>query len=137
MINYVHRLSDPRDPAYPFSDTYVCSKCNERLSLDDSSCDICNLYIYGEIDTQSNTSSTYPEPAPFNKSFIVDKANSTLEENPTKPEIDVNPEIDNFIKSLFNQSFAILLLITISILAFLYFDFTTIVTDFNQQLIVN
>ena len=63
MINYVHRLSDPRDPAYPFSDTYVCSKCNERLSLDDSSCDICNLYIYGEIDTPPNTSSTYPEPA--------------------------------------------------------------------------
>ena len=137
MINYVHRLSDPRDPAYPFSDTYVCSKCNERLSPDDTSCDICNLYIYGEIDTPSNASSTYPEPAPFNKSFIVDKANSTLEENATESEINVNPEIDNFIKSLFNQSFAILLLITISILAFLYFDYTTIVAGFNQQLIVN
>ena len=137
MINYVHRLSDPRDPAYPFSDTYVCSKCNERLSPDDTSCDICNLYIYGEIDTPSNASSTYPELAPFNKSFIVDKANSTLEENATESEINVNPEIDNFIKSLFNQSFAILLLITISILAFLYFDYTTIVAGFNQQLIVN
>ena len=137
VINYVHRLSDPRDPAYPFSDTYVCSKCNERLSLDDTTCDICNLYIYGEIDSSSNTSSTYPEPAPFSKSFIVDKANSTLEENATKPEINVNPEIDNFIKSLFNQSFALLLLLTISILAFLYFDFTTIVVGFNQQLIVN
>ena len=97
MINYVHRLSDPRDPAYPFSDTYVCSKCNERLSLDDTSCDICNLYIYGEIDSTSSASSTYPEPASFNKSFIVDKANSTLEENATKPEFNVNPEIDNFI----------------------------------------
>ena len=46
-------------------------------------------------------------------------------------------EIDNFIKSLFNQSFAFLMLIIISILAFLYFDFTTIVAGFNQQLIVN
>ena len=45
----------------------------------------------------------------MDKSFIVDKANSTLEENNTKPEINVNPEIDNFIKSIFNQSFAILL----------------------------
>ena len=137
MINYVHRLSDPRDPAYPFSDTYICSKCNERLSPDDSTCDICNLYIYGEVDTHPNTSSSYPEPAPYNKSFIVDKANSTFEENSPKPEVNVNPEIDNFIKSIFNQSFAILLLITISILAFLYFDFTSIVTSFNQQLISN
>mgnify|MGYP001192172397 CR=1 FL=1 len=137
VINYVHRLSDPRDPAYPFSDTYICSKCNERLSPDDSACDICNLYIHGEIDTSSSNPSTYPEPAPFNKSFIVDKANSTLEENRTKPEIEINPEVDNFIKSILNQSFAILFLITISILAFLYFDFTNIVAGFNQELIGN
>ena len=95
------------------------------------------IYIYGEIDTHPNTSSSYPEPSPFNKSFIVDKANSSLEENSSKPEINVNPEIDNFIKSIFNQSFTILLLITISILAFLYFDFTSIVAGFNQQLINN
>ena len=61
MANYVHRLSDPRDPAYPFSDTFVCSKCNERLSLDATTCDICNLYIYGEVDSSSYTPSTYPE----------------------------------------------------------------------------
>lgn len=137
MINYVHRLSDPRDPAYPFSDTFICSKCNERLSLDATTCDICNLYIYGEVDTSPNNPSTYPEPLPFNKSFIVSKSNTTMQDNISKPEIEVNPEIDNFVKSIFNQSFAILLLITISLLAFLYFDYTTIVTGFNQQLIGN
>ena len=137
MANYVHRLSDPRDPAYPFSDTYICSKCNERLSLDATTCDICNLYIYGEIDTASYTPSTYPEPLPFNKSYIVDKNDSTLELKEPKPDIELNPEIDNFIKSIFNQAFALVLLISISLLAFFYFDLTSIVTDFNQQLIGN
>ncbi len=118
MANYVHRLSDPRDPAYPFSDTYICSKCNERLSLDATTCDICNLYIYGEIDTASYTPSTYPEPLPFNKSYIVDKNDSTMEVKEPKPDIELNPEIDNFIKSIFNQAFALVLLISISLLAF-------------------
>ena len=77
MKNYVHRLSDPRDPAYPFSDTFICSNCNERLSLESKSCDICNLYIYGEVESvKPTTPSTYPEPEPYNKSFIVDKTNS-------------------------------------------------------------
>ena len=137
MANYVHRLSDPRDPAYPFSDTYICSKCNERLSPDATTCDICNLYIYGEIDTASYTPSTYPEPLPFNKSYIVDKNDSTLELKEPKPDIELNPEIDNFIKSIFNQAFALVLLISISLLAFFYFDLTSIVTGFNQQLIGN
>ena len=137
MANYVHRLSDPRDPAYPFSDTYICSKCNERLSLDATTCDICNLYIYGEIDTASYTPTTYPEPLPFNKSYIVDKNDSTLELKEPKPDIELNPEIDNFIKSIFNQAFALLLLISISLLAFFYFDLTSIVTGFNQQLLGN
>ncbi len=137
MANYVHRLSDPRDPAYPFSDTYICSKCNERLSLDATTCDICNLYIYGEIDTASYTPSTYPEPLPFNKSYIVDKNDSTLELKEPKPDIELNPEIDNFIKSIFNQAFALVLLISISLLAFFYFDLTSTVAGFNQQLIGN
>tara|TARA_B100000575_G_scaffold193864_1_gene156609 strand:- start:92 stop:505 length:414 start_codon:yes stop_codon:yes gene_type:complete len=137
VANYVHRLSDPRDPAYPFSDTYICSKCNERLSLDATTCDICNLYIYGEIDTASYTPSTYPEPLPFNKSYIVDKNDSTLELKEPKPDIELNPEIDNFIKSIFNQAFALVLLISISLLAFFYFDLTSTVAGFNQQLIGN
>ena len=137
MANYVHRLSDPRDPAYPFSDTFVCSKCNERLSLDATTCDICNLYIYGEVDSSSYTPSIYPEPLPFNKSYIVDKNNSTIQANDSKPVNELNPDIDNFIKSIFNQAFALVLLIGISLLAFLYFDFTSIVTGFNQQLLGN
>ena len=49
MQNLVHRLSDPRDPSYPFSDTYICSKCNERLQIDDTHCTVCNLGIHGMV----------------------------------------------------------------------------------------
>ena len=49
MQNLVHRLSDPRDPSYPFSDTYICSKCNERLQVDDTHCTVCNLGIHGMV----------------------------------------------------------------------------------------
>ena len=49
MQNLVHRLSDPRDPSYPFSDTYICSKCNERLQVDDTHCTVCNLGIDGMV----------------------------------------------------------------------------------------
>ena len=136
MKNYVHRLSDPRDPAYPFSDTYICSKCNERLSLDSTSCDICNLYIYGEIDSSAlNDPSTYPEPAPYNKSYIVDKTNTTLKID--ESDTTINPDIDTYIKSLFNQAFVVFMLLFFLIIAFLYFDYTGIVTDYNQQLIGN
>ena len=136
MKNYVHRLSDPRDPAYPFSDTYICSKCNERLSLDSTSCDICNLYIYGEIDSSAlNDPSTYPEPAPYNKSYIVDKTNTTLKID--ESDTTINPDIDSYIKSLFNQAFVVFMLLCFLLIAFLYFDYSGIVTDYNQQLIGN
>ncbi len=49
MQKLVHRLSDPRDPSYPFSDTYICSKCNERLQLTDTHCTICNLGVHGMV----------------------------------------------------------------------------------------
>ena len=115
MKNYVHRLSDPRDPAYPFSDTFICSNCNERLSLESKSCDICNLYIYGEVESvKPTTPSTYPEPEPYNKSFIVDKTNSTVKNNDLLNQI--NPEIDEYIKSLFSQSFILILMIFIKLL---------------------
>ena len=134
--NYVHRLSDPRDPAYPFSDTYICSKCNERLTLDTNTCDICNLYIYGEVDSSAlDDPSTYPEPAPFNKSFIVDKINTTLDID--EPDSAINPDIDPFVKSIFNQAFVILMLLGVLLIAFLYLDYTSIVADYNQQLIGN
>ena len=138
MKNYVHRLSDPRDPAYPFSDTFICSKCNERLSLEAITCDICNLYIYGEIDTSTlNHPSTYPEPSPFNKAYIVDKSNSSLAESQKIEESDINPEVDEYIKSLFNQSFVMIALLSFILMAFLYLDFTNIVMDFNNQLLGN
>ncbi|MBO01404.1 MAG: hypothetical protein CMG35_01965 [Candidatus Marinimicrobia bacterium] len=138
MKSYVHRLSDPRDPAYPFSDTYICSKCNERLTPEAITCDICNLYIYGEVDTSAlNDPSTYPKPSPFNKAYIVDKTNSSLTDTITVEKDEINLEVDDYIKSLFSQSFAIIALLGVILMAFLYFDFTNIVMDFNQQLLGN
>ena len=134
MKNYVHRLSDPRDPAYPFSDTFICSNCNERLSLESTSCDICNLYIYGEVESvKPSNPSTYPEPAPYNKSYIVDKTNSTVKNDDLLNPI--NPEVDEYIKSLFSQSFVLILMIIIALVAFLFFDYSTITVDYNKQLI--
>ena len=134
MKNYVHRLSDPRDPAYPFTDNFICSNCNERLSLDSISCDICNLYIYGEVESVKPSSpSTYPEPAPYNKSYIVDKTNSTIKDEDELKQI--NPEVDQYVMSLFNQSFVLILMIIIALAAFLFFDYSTITVDYNKQLI--
>ena len=53
MKNLVHRLSDPRDPAYPFSNTYICSNCNERLTINDTECKICDLYIESIYELKS------------------------------------------------------------------------------------
>jgi len=104
--------------------------------LDTNTCDICNLYIYGEVDSSAlNDPSTYPEPAPFNKSFIVDKINTTLDID--EPDSAINPDIDHFVKSIFNQAFVILMLLGVLLIAFLYLDYTSIVADYNQQLIGN
>ena len=79
------------------------------------------------------TPSTYPEPEPYNKSFIVDKTNSTVKNydllNP------INPEVDEYIKSLFSQSFVLILMIIIALSAFLFFDYSTITVDYNKLLI--
>ena len=58
MKNLVHRLSDPRDPAYPFSNTYICSNCNERLTINDTECKICDLYIHGMIKKPAEVGDT-------------------------------------------------------------------------------
>ena len=79
------------------------------------------------------TPSTYPEPEPYNKSFIVDKTNSTVKNNDLLNQL--NPEVDEYIKSLFSQSFILILMIFIAFAAFLYFDFYSISVDFNNQLI--
>ena len=81
--------------------------------------------------------STYPEPSPFNKAHIVDKSNSSLAESQKIEESDINPEVDDYIKSLFNQSFVMIALLSFILMAFLYLDFTNIVMDFNNQLLGN
>ena len=80
-----------------------------------------------------STPSTYPEPAPYNKSFIVDKTNSTVKNNDILNQI--NPEVDEYIKSLFSQSFILILMIFIAFAAFLYFDYSSITVDYNKLLI--
>ena len=52
-------------------------------------------------------------------------------------ESDINPEVDDYIKSLFNQSFVMIALLSFILMAFLYLDFTNIVMDFNHQLLGN
>ena len=47
----------------------------------------------------------------------------------------INPEIDEYIKSLFSQSFILILMIFIAFAAFLYFDYSSITVDYNKQLI--
>ena len=79
--------------------------------------------------------STYPEPAPYNKSYIVDKTNSTIKDEDELKQI--NPEVDQYVMSLFNQSFVLILMIIIALAAFLFFDYSTITVDYNKQLIGN
>ncbi|MEC7854973.1 MAG: hypothetical protein VX924_06405, partial [Candidatus Neomarinimicrobiota bacterium] len=66
-----------------------------------------------------------------------DKTNSSLTDTITVEKDEINLEVDDYIKSLFSQSFAIIALLSVILMAFLYFDFTNIVMDFNQQLLGN
>ena len=68
---------------------------------------------------------------------VVDKTNSSLTDTTTVEKDEINLEVHDYIKSLFSQSFAIIALLSVILMAFLYFDFTNIVMDFNQQLLGN
>ena len=49
----------------------------------------------------------------------------------------INPEVDQYVMSLFNQSFVLILMIIIALAAFLFFDYSTITVEYNKQLIGN
>ena len=48
---------------------------------------------------------------------------------------EISPEVDQYVMSLFNQSFVLILMIIIALAAFLFFDYSTITIDYNKQLI--
>ena len=129
MKNLVHRLSDPRDPAYPFSDTYICSNCNERLQLDDSSCTICNMNIHGMVNKSATNTADQPTNG-IKDDFVTIKKAKNIPTKNYKPKKSFAQVDDNSVEvsSLFKES-VILVLILGSMLIGL------IVYDLNQNIV--
>ena len=117
MKNFVHRLSDPRDPGYPFADTYICSTCNERLSIDATICKMCNKPIHGTILNQKTK--------PLIKS---NKKSSSPSHNISHPPNSLNLFLYNFKSAL--SRFIILFIF------FLLMLFTIILIDLNNIIIL-
>ena len=128
MQNLVHRLSDPRDPSYPFSDTYICSKCNERLQVDDTHCTVCNLGIHGMVKpiiTKKRTKKANEqlnEQDEVNKklkqSVNIDSNVDDLDTTAKNNEITVDPieiHLDGTFKEILFLSLLLLLLLAIVI----------------------
>ena len=97
MQNLVHRLSDPRDPSYPFSDTYICSKCNERLQVDDTHCTVCNLGIHGMVKPIIAKKRTKKANDQLNEQYEVNKK---LKQS---VNIDSNVDVDTTFKNKNNE----------------------------------
>ena len=128
MQNLVHRLSDPRDPSYPFSDTYICSKCNERLQVDDTHCTVCNLGIHGMVKTiiakkrSKKADEQLNEQDEGNKklkqSVSIDSNVDDLDTTARNNEITVDPieiPLDGTFKEILFLSLLLLLLLAIVI----------------------
>ena len=77
MPKFAHKLSDPRDPGYPFSNTFVCSNCNERIYINDLTCQTCDcefiVYDKSSIkdshvdESKDNQKAVKPIPARIKK----------------------------------------------------------------------
>lgn len=128
MQNLVHRLSDPRDPSYPFSDTYICSKCNERLQVDDTHCTVCNLGIHGMLKpiiakkSSKKANNQLNEQDEVNKklkqSVNIDSNVDDLDTTAKNNEITVDPieiPLDGTFKEILFLSLLLLLLLAIVI----------------------
>ena len=126
MKNLVHRLADPRDPSYPFTDTYICSNCNERLNINDSKCNICELYIHGMV--KKIRSSKQPNRKIITPNY--DTILTTKKPRPTKQDtsININNDLNVEVKAIFKHS--IILIISLgAMLAIL------IAYDLNQNIV--
>ena len=126
MKNLVHRLADPRDPSYPFTDTYICSNCNERLSINDAKCNVCELYIYGMVNKGTTVKQVRKNNVSPNYSTILrTKKNKTKESN---TQINIESNLNEDASSLFRQSI-LLIIILGTLLAIL------IAYDLNQNIV--
>ena len=116
--NLVHRLADPRDPAYPFSDTYICSNCNERLQLDDTACDICNLNIHGMVKKSAS-------PVPNNSINGTDNSFITIKKAkhiPHKKYSSSSAVANIEVSSLFKESVKLVLVLGLMVVALIAYD---------------
>ena len=116
--NLVHRLADPRDPAYPFSDTYICSNCNERLQLNDTACDICNLNIHGMVKKSAS-------PVPNNSINGTDNSFITIKKAKHIPhkKYSSSSNVANIeVSSLFKESVKLVLVLGLMVVALIAYD---------------
>ena len=126
MKNLVHRLADPRDPSYPFTDTYICSNCNERLKINDSKCNVCQLYIHGMVKKSSASNQTRKKiiTPDYNTILTAKKTKSLKQDN----SININADLNIEAKAIFKHSIIFILTLW-AMLAIL------IAYDLNQNIV--
>ena len=126
MKNLVHRLADPRDPSYPFTDTYICSNCNERLKINDSKCNVCQLYIHGMVKKSSASNQTRKKiiTPDYNTILTAKKTKSLKQDN----SININADLNIEAKAIFKHSIIFILTLG-AMLAIL------IAYDLNQNIV--
>ncbi len=126
MKNLVHRLADPRDPSYPFTDTYICSNCNERLSINDDKCNVCELYIYGMVNKGTTVKQVRKNNVSPNYSTILRTKKNKTKESIT--QINIESNLNQDASSLFRQSISLIIILG-TLLAIL------IAYDLNQNIV--
>jgi len=122
MKNLVHRLSDPRDPAYPFSNTYICSNCNERLTINDTECKICDLYIHGMIKKPAEVGDVNNKTVKPDYDTILTPKNlkptaSQTVDTAASANFDINST------NIFKQSFTLLFVLALLLIFIIGYDF--------------
>ena len=123
MKNLVHTLYDPRDPSYPFSNTYICSNCNERLTINDTECKICDLYIYGMIKKPAEVGETNKKTVNPNYNTVLNAKNVKSNVSQTlDTSLDVN--LDTNFSDIFKQSFMLLIVLSLLLIFIIGYDFT-------------
>ena len=123
MKNLVHRLSDPRDPSYPFSNTYICSNCNERLTINDTECKICDRYIYGMIKKPAEFGETHKKTVKPNYNTVLNAKNLKLNASQTL-DTSVDFNLDSNFSDIFKQSFMLLIVLSLLLIFIIGYDFT-------------
>ena len=136
MKNLVHRLADPRDPSYPFTDTYICSNCNERLSINDAKCNVCELYIYGMVNKGTTVKQVRKNNVSPNYSTILKTNKNKTKE--TNTQINIESNLNEEASSLFRQSILLIIILGTLLAMLLAYDLNqNIVKTRNNYLEIN